>query len=89
MRQQVGVTSQLVNVDPVLLPVCQASPYEGLEGDGMTLRTVQGLEIDQSFIRPQNLLKFTHLCFITGNRLDRELDISSFEYGIFLQDVLL
>lgn len=31
VRKQVGVTSQLVNIDAVLLPVCQAPPNEGLE----------------------------------------------------------
>lgn len=58
MREQVGVASQLVNIDPVLLPVRQAPPNEGF-------------------------------CFITSNRLDRKLDICSFENGVLLQDVLL
>lgn len=31
VREQVGVASHLVNVNAVLLPVCQATPYESLE----------------------------------------------------------
>lgn len=31
----------------------------------------------------------TNLSFMAGNRLYRELNVRSFEYGVFLQDVLL
>lgn len=58
VREQVGVAAQLVNVDPVLLPIRQASSYKGLS-------------------------------FITGYRFDRKLYISSFQYGVLLEDVLL
>lgn len=37
----------------------------------------------------QDIFKFTYLRFITGNGLNGELDIGSFEYGVLLQDVLL
>lgn len=33
--------------------------------------------------------RLTYFGFITGNRLDWELDICSFQYGVLLQNVLL
>lgn len=33
--------------------------------------------------------KLTYLRFITGNRLDRKLNIGGFQYGVLLQNVLL
>lgn len=39
--------------------------------------------------KPAALSKMSYLCFITGNRLYRELDVGSFEYGVLLKDVLL
>lgn len=33
--------------------------------------------------------KLIYLRFITGNRLDRKLNIGGFQYGVLLQNVLL
>ena len=95
MREKVGVASELVHVYAVLLPVCQAPPNEGLKGGTGSMQNVKVSKYKSLLSKIFTLVwtghqhEFTYLCFIAGNRLDRELDVCSFEYGVLLQDVLL
>lgn len=85
VREQVRVATHLMNVNAVLLPVCQTSPYEGLD------RKTEYQHFNWQFF---NFLFYLNcdlldLCFITGNRFNRKLNIGSFQYSVLLQDVLL
>ena len=76
MREQIGVTSHLVNVDPVLLPVCQAPPYEVLERGGgivsidcMSVRCFLSLIIQETYFKAevQNFYgQSIKVCYVQG-----------------------
>lgn len=79
--KEVRIAGHLVNVDAVLLPVCQAASYESLQKEKM--------RFNEAKIHFHFISSLTYFGFITGNRLDWELDICSFQDGVLLQNVLL
>ena len=95
MREQVGVSPQLVNIKPVLLTIGQTAPDKRLSTERTLgqLVSIPSMACVCVFVSVTSLEggreRETYLGLSAGLGFSRELDLGGFKDGVLLEDVLL